>query len=119
MLKAIIENDGNTLVMGLPCKWSFMRAQLASIGGELTHLLECLNLKDYLFLPKNDYFLDSIEEKIAFLEDGLANNLKMWRKYRMNVDAYYDDFCQCVAVSTVRMQAQSNQLFYHYDYFCI
>lgn len=86
------------------------------LGGDLTHLLERLNLKDYLFLPKNNYFLDSIDDKIAFLEDGLEENLKTWRKYRMNVDAYYDNFCQCVTVSTVRMQAQSNQLFYYYDY---
>ena len=43
MLKAIIENDGNTLVMGLPCKWSFMREQLASIGIDAAYKVRCVD----------------------------------------------------------------------------
>ena len=86
------------------------------LGGNLTHLLERLTLMEYLFLPQNDYFLDSIDEKICFYEDGLADNLAVWEAILRDIDNRFEDFCLYAAVSTVRMQAKSNLINYFYDY---
>ena len=71
---------------------------------------------EYLFLPRNKYFLDSIDEKISFLEDGMEGNLDQWRTIRANLDERYDQFCELTAFTTVRMQAQSDRINYLYDY---
>lgn len=79
------------------------------LGGNLSHLLERLSLVEYLFLPRNKYFLDSIDEKVSFLEDGMEGNLDQWRSIRANLDERYDRFCDLTACTTVRMQAQSEE----------
>ena len=86
------------------------------LGGDITHLLERLSLMEYLFLPRNKYFLDPIEEKIAFLEDGLEENLDLWRGILLDIDKNYNLFCTYTALTTVRMQAQSHRIYYSYDY---
>ena len=86
------------------------------LGGDLNHLLERLSLMEYLFLPRNKYFLDSIDEKISFLEDGMEGNLDQWRTILANLDERYDQFCELTAFTTVRMQAQSDRINYLYDY---
>lgn len=86
------------------------------LGGDLTHLLERLTVIEYLYLPDNDYFLDSIDDKIRFCEDGLDNNLAAWESILSDIDNRFEDFCLYAAVSTVRMQAQSDMLNYFYDY---
>ena len=64
MLKAIIENDGNTLVMGLPCKWSFMREQLASIGIVTAQQVKCTDEEDAAIKVKL-YGNSEFENKLA------------------------------------------------------
>ena len=86
------------------------------LGGDLNHLLERLSLMEYLFLPRNKYFLDSIDEKISSLENGMEENLDQWRTILANIDEQYDPFCELTAFTTVRMQAQSDQINYLYDY---
>lgn len=86
------------------------------LGGEFTHLLERLTLMDYLYLPNNDYFLDSLDEKIASLETGLAGGIRLWKSTLQNIDGAYDTFCLLAELSTVRMQAKSDLLHYFYDY---
>lgn len=71
---------------------------------------------EYLFLPRNKYFLDSIDEKISFLEADMEGNLNRWRTILADVDEQYDLFCWLTAITTVRMQAQSDRIYYLYDY---
>ena len=47
-------------------------------------VLERLGLMEYLFLPRNKYFLNSIDEKISFLEDGMEGKLDQWRSILAN-----------------------------------
>ena len=86
------------------------------LGGDLTHLLERLTLMEYLYLPNNSYFLDSIDDKISFYEDGLEPILETWESILADIDNRFDDFCMYATLSTVRMQAKSNQINYYYDY---
>ena len=86
------------------------------LGGDITHLLERLTLMEYLYLPNNDYFLSSIDDQIAFLEDRLESNIKMWDSTLRGIDDQYEAFCFLAALSTVRMQAKSNRIHYFYDY---
>lgn len=86
------------------------------LGRDLNHLLERLSLMEYLFLPRNKYFLDSIDEKITFLETNMEGNLDRWRTILADVDEQYDLFCWLTAITTVRMQAQSDRIYYLYDY---
>ena len=86
------------------------------LGGDITHLLERLTLMEYLYLPNNDYFLSSIDDQIAFLEDRLESNIKMWDSTLRGIDDQYEAFCFLAAFSTVRMQAKSNRIHYFYDY---
>ena len=86
------------------------------LGGGLEHLLERMTLMEYLYLPNNRYFLDDIDETIRFLEDGLDGMLRHWNTTLANIDEQYDQFCELVAFTTIRMQAQSDMLHYFYDY---
>lgn len=86
------------------------------LGGDVTHLLERLTLMEYLFLPHNDYYLDPIDEKITYLEDGLKSSIKAWDTMLQNIDRQYDAFCFLAQLTTVRMQAQSSKINYYYDY---
>ena len=61
---------------------------------------------EYLFLPRNICFLDSIDEKISFLEDGMEGN----------INEQYDQFCELTMFTTVRMHAQSDRIHYLYNY---
>lgn len=71
---------------------------------------------EYLYLPNNSYFLDSIDDKIRFYEDGLEPILETWESVLADIDNRFDDFCMYATLSTVRMQAKSNQINYYYDY---
>lgn len=86
------------------------------LGGDLTHLLERLTLMEYLYLPGNNYFLDDIDDKIRFYEDGLESNIEKWDSILADIDNQFDEFCLYAALSTVRMQAKSNQINYFYNY---
>ena len=86
------------------------------LGGDLNYLLERLTLLEFLFLPDNSYFLDDIDDKIRFLEDGLGKVLGIWNNAMRDIDNQYELFCQIAALTTVRMQAQSNEIKYFYDY---
>ena len=86
------------------------------LGGGLTHLLERLTLMEYLYLPDNSYFLDSIDDIIHFYEDELETILEIWESILTDIDNRFDDFCMYATLSTVRMQAKSEQLNYYYDY---
>ncbi len=86
------------------------------LGGDFTHLIERLTLMEYLYLPNNNYFLDSIDDKIAFYEDGLESAIENWVAILGDIDNRYDEFCAYAALSTVRMQAKSDLLNYFYDY---
>lgn len=86
------------------------------LGGGLDHLLERLTLMEFLYLPNNRYFLDDIDETVRFLEDGLDGMLTRWNSTLANIDSQYEQFCELVAFTTVRMQAQSDKLQYFYDY---
>lgn len=88
------------------------------LGGGLNHLLERLTLLEYLYLPNNDYFLDDIDEQIDLLEDGIGNTLSLWNEALagINNDEKYEQFCLLAALTTTRMQAQSDRIEYFYDY---
>lgn len=86
------------------------------LGGDLNCLLERLTLLEYLHLPDNTYFLDDIDDKVRFLEEGLGSVLEMWNNALKDIDNQYEMFCQLAALTTVRMQAQSNEIKYFYDY---
>ena len=86
------------------------------LGGELNHLLERLTLLEYLHIPGNDYFLDDLDEQIEHLEDEIGSILSMWNEALANIDTQYDQFCLLAALTTTRMQAQSDRLEYFYDY---
>lgn len=86
------------------------------LGGDLTHLLERLSLMEYLYLPNNSYFLDSIDDKIAFYEDGLESIIENWEAILDDIDNRFEEFCAYAALSTVRMQAKSDRINYFYDY---
>lgn len=87
-----------------------------ALGGSLNYLLERLTLMEYLYLPNNQYFLDDIDDTVRFLENGLDGMLVRWNDALANIDKKYELFCQLAALSTVRMQAQSDKLHYFYDY---
>ena len=71
---------------------------------------------EYLHIPGNDYFLDDLDEQIEHLEDEIGSILSMWNEALANIDTQYDQFCLLAALTTTRMQAQSDRLEYFYDY---
>jgi len=88
-----------------------------SLGGELNQLLERLTLLDYLYLPDgNKYFIESIDERIRFLEYDLDSLINHWDKLKNNVKSSIDSIHLIAQLTTVRMQAQSDRLNYLYDY---
>ena len=86
------------------------------LGGDINQLLERLTLMEYLYLPNNSYYLDSIDEKIKFLEDGLLDNIQKWEACKRDIKSEYELFCLLAALTTVRMQAKSDKIHYFYDY---
>ena len=59
-------------------------------------------------MPNNSYYLDSIDEKIKFLEDGLLDNIQKWEACKRDIKSEYELFCLLAALTTVRMQAKSD-----------
>ncbi len=86
------------------------------LGGELNYLLERLSLLEYLYLPGNTWFLDSLDDKIEFLEDEIESSLDAWNDALRDIDNQYEAFCLLAALTTVRKQAQSDRIDYFYDY---
>lgn len=84
----------------------------------LNSLLERQFIMDYILLPNNRSlcFLDGIEEKLAFLEDGLEDNIENWKEILLDISNRYREFCDVVNLSTVRSQAVTDTLEYFYDY---
>lgn len=90
-------------------------SQNVYLGGSFSCLLERLTLMEYLHLPHNDYFVEPIEEKIRFYEDGLDKHIELWLSMLENIEENHEQFCLLADLSTVRMQAQSNSINYCYD----
>lgn len=86
------------------------------LGGSLNYLLERLTLLEYLFLPGNTWFLDSLDDQIEFLEDEIETSLDSWNEALRDIDNQYENFCLLAALTTVRKQAQSDRIDYFYDY---
>lgn len=86
------------------------------LGSDFTHLLERLTLMDYLHLPNSTYFVEPLEERIEFLEDGLEDGIKLWNNALRNLNKDYEMFCFIAGATTTRMQAQADRLHYFYDY---
>ena len=86
------------------------------LGGELNYLLERLTLPEYLYLPGNTWFLDSLDGKIDFLEDEISVAMDAWNTSLSDIDNQYETFCLLAAMTTVRKQAQSDRIEYFYDY---
>lgn len=86
------------------------------LGGDLNCLLERLSLLEFIYLPDKDYPADSLEDRIAFLEENLNSDIKSWNSILDDIDNNFVLFCKYVDQSTIRMQAQSHQINYFYDY---
>lgn len=86
------------------------------LSGNLNYLLERLSLLEYLYLPGSIYSIDSLEDKLGFLEDNLKPNHKTWDFILDDIDNKFELFCKYAELSTIRMQTQSYQIDYIYGY---
>lgn len=86
------------------------------LDGDLNCLLERLSLLEYFYLPGKDYSPESLDNIVGFLENDLETNLKTWNTILADIDHHFDLFCQYIERSTIRMQPQTHQINYFYDY---
>lgn len=112
--KKHIEHQSRTVSIEEATIEEFSRGTFFEAG--TNRLLERLTLMEYLYLPDNDYFLDDLNEKLEFLESDYDVVLKLWDMVLSDIENQYEQFCLLSELSTVRMQAQSEQIDYFYDY---
>lgn len=114
----ILTKNGNVELKSVPLGKATMEEFRGSIafGGGLNQLLERLCLLDCLRLPRSKQTPDTLEEKLALVENGLDGKLKRWEAAAEAAEDHADALCALARSTTILREPQSSRIEYFYDY---